>query len=132
MYLCIFLLLLLSIYKIFFLLNCVIYVCWGIPWQNFLESPLQERPSWNNLGPLSYLQNVFCKQERKMHVAMVWLLRPILQTNCNCTNINNKWLPHLASSQHHNVYTQNRHEWTDTNGGLPQTCKPIASGPGWW
>ena len=40
MYLCIFWLLLLSIYKIFFLLNCVIYACWGIPWQNFLESPL--------------------------------------------------------------------------------------------
>ena len=40
MYLCIFLLLLLSIYKIFFLLNCVIYACWGIAWQNFLESPL--------------------------------------------------------------------------------------------
>ena len=40
MYLRIFLLLLLSIYKIFFLLNCVIYACWRTPWQNFLESPL--------------------------------------------------------------------------------------------
>ena len=40
MYLRIFWLLLLSIYKIFFLLNCVIYACWGISWQNFLESPL--------------------------------------------------------------------------------------------
>ena len=32
--------LLLSIYKIFFLLDCVIYVYWGTPWKNFLESPL--------------------------------------------------------------------------------------------
>ena len=40
MYLRIFLLLLLSIYKIFFLLNCVIYACWGTPWKKFLKSPL--------------------------------------------------------------------------------------------
>ena len=33
-------LLLLSIYKIFFLLDCVIYACWGTPWKKFLESPL--------------------------------------------------------------------------------------------
>ena len=33
-------LLLLSIYKIFFLLDCVIYACWGTPWKKFLELPL--------------------------------------------------------------------------------------------
>ena len=33
-------LLLLSIYKIFFLLDYVIYACWGTPWKKFLESPL--------------------------------------------------------------------------------------------
>ena len=53
MYLRIFWLLLLSIYKIFFLLDCVIYACLGIPWKKFLESPLTPWPSLSffQLGP---------------------------------------------------------------------------------
>ena len=32
-------------YIIFFLLlDCVIYACWGTPWKNFLESPLNPLP----------------------------------------------------------------------------------------
>ena len=59
----------------------------------------------------------FASKRRKMHVAMVWLLRPILQTNC--TNINNKWLPHLASSQY---CTHRMGMYEYSNGGLPHTC----------
>ena len=53
MYLPVFWLLLLSIYKIFFLLDCVIYACLGIPWKKFLESPLAPWPSLSffQLGP---------------------------------------------------------------------------------
>ena len=40
MYLRVFLLLLLSIYEFFFLLDCVIYACWGTPLKKFLELPL--------------------------------------------------------------------------------------------
>ena len=28
---------LLSIYKIFFLLDCIVYACWGTPWKKFLK-----------------------------------------------------------------------------------------------
>ena len=35
-----FLLLLLSIYKILFLLDCVIFACWETPWKKFLKPPL--------------------------------------------------------------------------------------------
>ena len=37
---CVFWLLLLSTYKFFFLLDCIIYACWEKSWKKFLEPPL--------------------------------------------------------------------------------------------
>ena len=63
MYLLVFLLLLLSIYKIFFLLDCVIYACWGTLWKKFLESPLMwalQTTSWRHTPPNLVLPRNCC------------------------------------------------------------------------
>ena len=107
-----FFLLLLSIYKIFILLDCVIYACWGTPWKNFLDSPLitttnhhqkpqtknHHRPTRSAINPKKKIAKTTIKTIDPLELAT----NPKQQTTVN---------------KHH----QNHRPTTDIHRNLPQT-----------